>query len=196
MKNLGIIILFKDIILFDDVYQENPKEIIVKSDNFLFKIGKKIIDKFNNFFINFEIIYIPSPKINDIDKNDFYYDTVFPFRSGFTEKFILKKLKELYDESNYYRILGIYPGTIWFTIEEYELIPYINGTARSNIAVLSLQTFFEGNVYELLINTIIISCHEIGHTLGFKHHKNCIMSNKNKKHFFCQNCIRKLKSLY
>jgi predicted Zn-dependent protease len=192
MKNLGIYLLDNHITLFDDELKDEPEKINIDPDDFLHKIGVEIFKKFKNFFKSFEILYIPPPMVDDINEEDFYIDTIFPYRSGLTEGYIIRKLKEENIGDKYYRILGIYPGTIWFKTAIHDLVPYIKGTSTLDIAIISLQTFFESNIEKLLEDAINISCHELGHTFGLEHHEDCIMSERDKKPFFCRECLRKI----
>jgi predicted Zn-dependent protease len=192
MKNLAIYLLDIHITLFDDVLKDEPEKINIDTEDFLQKIGAGIFKKFEKFFENFKIFYIPPPMANEINSEDFYIDTIFPYRSGLAEEYIIRKLKEENVNDKYYRILGIYPGTIWFKTDIHDLVPYIKGTSESNIALISLQTFFKNDINKLLSDAINISCHELGHTFGLEHHEDCIMSQGDKKPFFCRECLRKI----
>lgn len=190
MRALVVYILDKSITLFDDVLEDKPEKIDLGSEDFVENIGIAILEKFEGVFEKFEIIYIQPPKWDEIDHEDFYVD-IFPFRSGFTEEYIIRTLKNKNKNHKYYRVLGIYPGTIWFKTD-FDLVPHICGTSESDIAIISLQTIFENDIDKLLNDCVNTSCHELGHTFGLKHHENCVMGKENKRPFFCQTCLQKL----
>jgi predicted Zn-dependent protease len=191
MRDLGIFVLDKRIVLFDDVLKDKPEKIVLPSSSFVGNMGFGILKRFKGLFEKYEIIHIQAPKWDEIDYEDFYVDTSFPFRSGFTDEYIIKTLKKRNKNHKYCRILGIYPGTIW-SKTDCDLVPHISGTSESNIAIISLQIIFENDAVKLLNDCINISCHEIGHTFGLKHHDNCVMSPGNEKPFFCRKCLRRI----
>jgi len=190
VRDLGMYILDRRITLFDDVLKDKPERIDLASEDFVQKIGVGILKKFEGVFEKFEIIYVPPPTWDEIAYEDFYVD-VFPFRSGFTEEYIIRILRKKNKDRKYYRILGIYPGTIWFKTD-FDLVPHIYGTSESNIAIISLQTIFENDIDKLLNDCVSISCHELGHTFGLGHHDNCVMSKGSKRPLFCQKCLGEL----
>jgi len=190
MRTLGVFLFETKIKIFENVLQDEPKEIDINPANFLEKLGAEVLRKFEGVFEKSEIVYVPTPGWDCISHEDFHID-VFPYRSGFTEDYLIKTLRRKNENRQYYRILGVYPGTIWFKTN-YDLVPHINGTSESDIAIISLQTIFENDNDKLLNDSSNVVSHELGHTFGLSHHGDCVMSQGNKKPLFCHKCLIKL----
>jgi predicted Zn-dependent protease len=190
MRTLGMFLFETKIKIFEDVLQDKPREIDINPADFLEKLGAEILRKFEGVFEKPEVVYVPTPGWDDISNEDFYID-FFPYRSGFTEDYLVKTLGKKNENCQYYRILGVYPGTIWFMTDS-GLVPHINGTSESDIAIISLQTIFENDKYKLLNDSSNVASHELGHTFGLSHHGNCVMSQGSKKPLFCHKCLAKL----
>ena len=183
MRTLGVFLFETKIRLFNDVLQEEPKRVDIDPADFLKKLEIGILRKFDGLFENSEIVYLQPPGWDSISKEDFYIDVAFPYRSGFTEDYLIKTLRKKNESCRYFRVLGVYPWTIWFETD-FGVTPHINGTSKSDIAIISLQNIFENNNDRLLNDSVNIASHELGHTFGLDHHRNCIMSQGNKKPLF------------